>query len=304
MRYASIDIGTNTIRLLIAETDGRILNTLLRKNIITRLGDNLVSNAGLLDASAIDRTIGAVSSYTQLARDFNVPEKNVFAVATSAARKAGNGELLRSGIRSATGIDLQIISGKDEALLTSKGIMFRFKEILSDLVITDIGGGSTEIILISGGETVDMASLDLGVLYLIQNSTDDTDQLIEDSLRDHFAKMSGNFHTGIKPRLVATSATPITIASICRNTAGYDPDAVEGIDVSKNEIKKLLVELSVLTPQERLLTHRALQPGREETIVPGIKIMLSIMDHAGSDSMTVTQYGLLEGFIIDNISRY
>jgi exopolyphosphatase/guanosine-5'-triphosphate,3'-diphosphate pyrophosphatase len=169
MKYASIDIGTNTLRLLIAEPEPTVLRPILYKRVITRLGGGYTGETGIDRASA-ERTIRALEDFKRAIEDYGV--SRVFAVATSVVRRAVNRAWFLSEAFKRTGLNISVIGGNEEARLSVLGVLSvigggdggtRF--------VVDIGGGSTEFILTRGSEVVGTWSMDMGVVHLTEKTT-------------------------------------------------------------------------------------------------------------------------------------
>lgn len=164
---ASLDIGTNTFRLLIAEvTDSDTLLPIVTKRVITRLGEGLCEN-GTIQPHAMERGVEVVEYFSQIINQHKV--EKVFAVSTSVARKAKNGDKFIAQVYERTGIAIKILTGFEEALLTLKGVFSVVDDITQKSLLFDIGGGSTEFILTENNFPVKIVSISLGVVYLAEN---------------------------------------------------------------------------------------------------------------------------------------
>ncbi len=303
---ASIDIGTNTARLLIAETGNGPLVRLYREQKITRLGNGMSANGGFLTTEAITRTIDAVKGFLSACKKYEV--SGVKAVATSAARTSVNGEELVTRIGNETGIQTEIVSGEMEAYLTIRGILGTTNRMDSNCYILDIGGGSTEFSVVAGGEVKQITSLELGVLDLCGKYTL-SDIPADDELNEMEREITSRVSAGIGHtkseygfsdyEMIATSGTPLTLACICAGMGEYDPERVEGYRLTKDDIRRLMDEITKYSPERRVHIYGALEPGREEIIIPGCLILLNIMRSVDLQNLTVSESSLLEGIILD-----
>ena len=305
MRCACIDIGTNTIRLLIADlSDGRI-KKLHREQLITRLGENLKRNKGYLSEDSINRTISGIDNFLQICKRYKV--ENIHAVATSAARSSLNGDDFIKNVESVTGILPRIITGYEEALLTIRGILCTLHLDTRNIFIMDIGGGSTEYSLFREGKLVFISSIDIGVLNLAgeynveSNVSRSVMKLINSEVTEALnenIKQIVNMFDPSETVLVTTSGTPLTIASICKGLDSFDTPAIDGTLISRQSIVELLNDLANHSSLERLEKFGAIIKGRENIIIPGTVILLCSMNALGFDNMTVTENSLLEGMLL------
>ncbi len=165
--FASLDLGTNTFRLLIAEiTDSNAISPILVKSEITRLGEGLKKNASI-QPQATKRSLKVLEDFSTIIDYYKV--EKVFAVTTSAAREAKNGQDFINQIYKRTGIQARILTGTEEAELTLKGVFSVVDRTQSRNLVFDIGGGSTEFILTEGISPIKTTSISLGVLHLLEN---------------------------------------------------------------------------------------------------------------------------------------
>ena len=164
MPVAAIDIGTNTTRLIVAKVSGGSLEELERRSVITRLGEG-VDKSGVLSAAGIERVEKTLSDYREIVKRLGVTSTLV--VATSAFRDASNGgEFLRE-IERRFGFKVQLLSGNDEALLAFRGATYR-RSLMHSVLVVDIGGGSTELVLGDAAGYSFYVSLDIGAVRLTE----------------------------------------------------------------------------------------------------------------------------------------
>lgn len=300
MRIASIDIGTNTVRLLIGELSGGIVKKLLIERRITRLGEGFKKNGGTMIQSAMDRTLKALIEFKRVLEDYGVEQTR--AVATSVVRESDNGNAFKKRVKSEAGIDIEIISGEEEAEITVMGVLGSVHIPTSDCIIFDIGGGSTEYILVRENHIKCLKSLPIGVVYLtekyltdnISNDSELTvitqyiDSVLEAELKDFEIRDLNNL------TLVGTAGTPTTLAAIEQKLVPYDPQKVNGFVLSKSTVERILEMLSKMTPRERLNVP-GLEEGREDLIIAGTLTVLSTFSRFSKDRLIVSDGGLLEG---------
>jgi exopolyphosphatase/guanosine-5'-triphosphate,3'-diphosphate pyrophosphatase len=316
MKCAAVDIGTNTVRLLIAELheDGR-LEPLLYRRAITRLGGGYKDSTGIDPASA-ERTVRALEDFRETVKEAGRAPgsggvESVKAVATSVVRRARNSARFLREIRDRTGLDVSVISGEAEAALSLKGVHSVIDVGSKPLMVIDIGGGSTEFIVSKSGAFERAWSLEMGVVhlseaYLKSDPPESTGLLaMASEIRGVIEEVAALMETeGVRPSptsdgavLAGTAGTVTTLAALDQDLKEYDRDAINGYTLKKERIADIYRRLAGMT-----LTERAAQPGlekgREDLILPGAAITLSTMECFGFDSIKVSDAGLLEGILI------
>ena len=323
MECASIDIGTNTVRLLVCylDKDKKKLTPLAVKRIITRLGGSYSDKDGI-DKESAERTFEALEVFSQMINDFGVDE--VHATATSVVRRASNSKWFVDEAFKRSGIKIDVIDGDKEATLSAKGVASVLdKTITLRPFIFDIGGGSTEFI-VTDKDNDKMTvkgkwSMELGVVHLTEKylKGDSEGRLSEDelsemkkeidrvvsSVKDIMSKdgLNADDYSGeSRATLVGTAGTVTTLAAIDQEMAVYNPNKINNYVLRKDTVKVLYKHLASLTLKERE-EMLALEKGREDLIVAGAAIVLSIMNNFGFNSMRVSDAGLLEGILIDLI---
>ena len=317
MILAGIDIGTNTLRLLIADVRGGVISGLVSERIVARLGQDL-DRTGVLSRPAQDRALQALVGFTRRISDHACDA--VSAVATSALRNARNtGEFLREA-RERTGLEIRVISGEEEALLTLAGVRGALRrerlgeDPLASSVVIDIGGGSTELIVSDQGRVRHLLSLHLGAVYL-------TDSLLAHdppsegemlSLRSAVRRDLDVWEreleraAGLRPdglrALAGTAGTITTLAAMDLKLAHYDPEPINGHVLSRPALDGLVDDLRSRT-QEQRKGLPGLEPGREDIILAGAVICQEIMDRCGRQDLLVSGWGLREGIVLDLAAR-
>ncbi|MEK7851219.1 MAG: Ppx/GppA phosphatase family protein [Deltaproteobacteria bacterium] len=313
---ASIDIGTNTFRLLISElNNGGILHQKVLKREITRLGGGF-SSTGCLTEESMARGVATLSVFSALLREHKVDK--VRAVATSVVREAPNGTEFVKRVKDTTGIDVEVIDGEEEALLALKGVLSCVTVKTGDALVFDIGGGSTEYILSSHGNPLYSESLRLGVVHASETflHSDPTKEEEVENLSAHASERLRPFienlaKNGLKKRLppegmditlIGTAGTITTLAAMDQGLKSYDPSQINNYILTKERVQRHLSAISPLTLKERKKLC-ALEGGREDLIVAGTVIVLKSMEVLGFKEMLVSDGGLLEGVLIDMVQR-
>ncbi len=300
-RIAAIDLGTNTVRIMVAERSGESFEQIFSDQVITRLGEGSHEN-GKLAPEAMKRTAEGVAGLVRNADSFR-PFK-LFITATSAARDASNTGALDAMIHSATGVKLRIIPWEEEARLSLLGAKMVVGDDIGRFILFDIGGGSTEYILSAGEGKPQAAGTNLGVVRLAETYITKhpvVDNEYNDMMKEINAKVDRAF-TDIRAKgdetLVGTAGTVTSLAAIALRLVDYSPAKVNGYRLTKKIVEELRRKLFAMTLEERgRISH--ISGGREDLIVPGIGVILATMKRFGADSLIVSDYGIREGLILD-----
>lgn len=298
---AAIDLGTNTARLLLGSVDtGKIERHHVSRRI-TRLGGGFSREKGI-SREAADRTVAAMKDFAATLAEFKVTALR--AVATSAVRDAVNREAFCREVRTASGIDLEVISGETEGRLTLLGVSSGLDVVPETMLVFDVGGGSTEYTISKGDEILFSRSLPLGVVRLIEGkgTVAAMEEKIErelSALRNEMQSL-GFLDCTQNATLLGTAGTATTLAAIDIGLADYDYSKVNNYILSKEAIAGILRRLLPLAPSERLLKITGLEPGREDLIIAGTLLTLKTIELFGFSAMKVSDFGLLEGVMLDS----
>ena len=305
-KFASIDIGTNTVRLLILETDAQNdFNPVDSERVITRLGEGMDTEKRILE-NRISTTLAVLSNFRDRCRAHgDIP---IQAVATSAVREAENGDEFVQRARELTGIRIQVIPWEEEARLTLEGVLWKIPHQNKKILAFDIGGGSTEFILSRGNKIAATAGTRLGTVRLtekfITRHPVDPDELR--NLEDHLSKSL----TSVKERLaefdpellIGTAGTVTTLAALDKNIYPYDTEKIHGTLLPLERVQRLMDELKSKSIEERLAL-KPMEPGREDLIIAGTAIALETMKAFGCQTLRVCEYGLREGILLNSLKQ-
>lgn len=299
MIIASIDIGTNTIILLIAEVDigNNKISPLYNKQRIPRIGKGL-SPGKPISESKIGELLEILEDYNEIIKKFN--SEKIFITATNALRIAYNRNEIKKLIKDKLDLDVKIISGEEEAELTFKGAVFQFNDNYNSVVI-DIGGGSTEIIYGNKDKIVFKKSYQTGVVTAKEKFLKHSPPMpveistFQNELEQVFNDIKGKDFS-IK-RAIAIAGTPTTLAAIKLNLHEYDENFLEGYILNCNEIQNLISELSGLNDAEIIKRFRAVVKGREDVILNGAIILIFLMQLMGIDEVLVSTKGIRYGAV-------
>jgi exopolyphosphatase/guanosine-5'-triphosphate,3'-diphosphate pyrophosphatase len=306
---ASIEIGSNSIRMLIAEqgTSGTALIPILRKRAITRLGEDFNKNlSSTLKPGPMARSIATLKEFLEIANRFGVASP--IAVATGVVREATNRDAFIALMAEQLGCEIEIISGQEEARLTEIGVLSSFRPGPQSVGIFDLGGGSTEFILKNGGKTT-YVSVPLGVVTSMETylASDPPKDREISRLSEHIQDICDRKLAALRELkneacvLLGTGGTVVTLGAIIHGVSGknFSEKTLHGLSVGKNAAEDLFENLKDLPAVERLSTV-GLEPGREDIILPGTLIIVKFMDYFKKNEIIVSYSDLLEGILIQH----
>ena len=302
-RVAAIDCGTNSIRLLIAEagTDGGLVE-LDRRTEIVRLGQG-VDATGEFHPDALDRTFAATDAYAALIRDAGVPSSRIRFVATSASRDARNREVFFAGIRDRLGVTPEVITGDTEAQLSFAGALSRVQPGAEPVLVMDIGGGSTELILGSAAGVVQSAvSLDIGSVRLTERFLR-TNPPAPQAVDEAAAYVDGLLdRTGLDLSAVGTwigvAGTATTLAGVHLRLEQYDREQVHGAVLPVPALHALFDQLVGSTVAD-IRALPSMHPGRADVVTAGTLIAVRIADRLPVAGLLVSESDILDGTALE-----
>jgi exopolyphosphatase / guanosine-5'-triphosphate,3'-diphosphate pyrophosphatase len=302
MVLATIDVGTNTALLLIAGVgpDGR-LAALDERAEITRLGRG-IGAGGALGAEGIRATLGALRGYAELARAHGA---RIAAVGTEALRRAPNGADFLRPAAEILGVPIEVIDGEREAALTFRAVAESFPDASrGQLIVVDIGGGSTEIVLAQGGHQTLARSLPLGSVRLTEQNVRH-DPVTADELRALRAAVASGL-AGIQfPRaatLVGVAGTVTSLAAMAESMATYDPARVHRYRLSRAQLEAQIALLATSRQAERERIV-GLDPRRADVILAGAIILEGIAAAADATEVQVSDRGIRWGLAHELAAR-
>ena len=304
---ASIEIGSNSIRMLIAEqgASDTLLIPMLRKRAITRLGEDFNRNrSGTLKPEPMARSIATLKEFLGIANRFGVASP--IAVATGVVREATNRDTFIAVMAEQLECEVDVISGQEEARLTEMGVLSSFRPRPQSVGIFDLGGGSTEFILRNEDKTA-YVSVPLGVVtsmetYLVSDPPKDKEIR---RLSKHIQDMCDTRLAALRELrseefvLLGTGGTVVTLGAMIHGVSGdnFSEESLQGLSIGKNTAENLFENLKDVPAVERL-SSVGLEPGREDIILPGTLIILKFMDYFRKDEIIVSYSDLLEGILI------
>ena len=307
-RFAALDLGTNNCRLLVAEPRSGGFEVVDSFSRITRLGEGLAASERLSEP-AMARTLAALKICRRIMRRNDVIMTRC--VATEACRRARNGEEFIERVRRVTGIDLEILGQDEEARLALLGCLPLIDEDAEQLLMVDIGGGSTEVMWldrgrpIQGGRAGLALSLPVGVVTLAESFHHDTDP-------HRYAGMVGHARELLRARrserrgppglnggrvqMLGTSGTVTTLAAVYLGLERYDRRKVDGICMPFSAINEVALTLRGLDDGARA-AHPCIGAGRADLVVAGCAILDAIHETWPVRSLRVADRGVREGIL-------
>lgn len=300
---AAVDVGTNSVRLIVIDPDGR---TLAREMEITRLGHG-VDRRGHLDDAALERTLEVIARYREAWESHGAAAVRI--AATSAIRDAQDRDRFFTGVREITGRQAHVLSGDEEAATTFTGVTSRL-DLPGPLTVIDVGGGSTELIVGDEDGRCDAAvSLQLGCVRLAERHlandppTDAELAAGRDEAADALRRGASELRErGRDPRdaasLVGVAGTVTTLVALHLGLERYDATAIHGARLPAEEVRRLTAELAGMTSAERAELG-PMAPGREDVIVAGAVVLDAALDVLEADAVTASEADILDGLALE-----
>lgn len=292
MNVGAVDIGTNSVRLLICDAAGQALE---RDMVITRLGQG-VDRTGALDAAAIQRTTQVLQGYRERLAQHRVTR--VRATATSAARDASNRELFFAAAEGALGTRPELLSGHEEAALSFRGATSGLARAKGPFLVIDIGGGSTEFVL--GTEAPEaMTSVPMGCVRMTERYIAADPPLAQElsscaqACRAIVSEVAREIPVQRAHVTIGLAGTVTSLASLAIGSTRYDPSLTHHSRLTRERVVQLCDTLSRAHVQER----RAMlaEPKRAEVIVAGAVVLRTIMQELEIDELMVSETDILDG---------
>ena len=310
-RIAAIDIGTNSFHLLVAAVDPKLrtFRIIQAEKATTRLGER-DPETGELTEAAMQRGLETLRQFRDVAASHRVEQ--IVTAATSAVREAPNGRDFLQTILDDLGMEVDLVSGPEEARLIYLGVLSGMPFGDRPHLLLDIGGGSTELILADGRDARALTSTRVGAVRLQRDFVRDDPMppqrrsflqaFIQGSLEPAVDKVRRRIKPGETPVLVATSGTAMAIGSLAASEEERPPRKLHGYRVTRQSLNQVVDRLITMTPAQR----RELAPindRRAEIIVPGALILQTTMKMLGVEEFVLSERALREGLIVDWMLR-
>ncbi len=298
MRISAIDIGTNTVLLLVADVQGTALRPVEHGHSIARLGQGVDEHRNITQ-EAMDRVGKVLDEYVAISKAHSAEQ--IVVCGTSALRDARNRDEFLRYVRKQLGLNVKILSGKEEAELTYMGALSEFPgQQQGEFAVIDIGGGSTEVIAGTRSAISASVSLDIGCVRL-------TERFLKEAPPEPSAmkqcsamilELSGSLPI-MRPSamLIGVAGTATTLAAIDLNLTHYDPLRVSGHVLSLTAIQRIFDQLSVKSLDE-LKAVPQIHAGRADIILAGVIILIELIKKMGRDEITISDRGLRYGFAL------
>jgi exopolyphosphatase / guanosine-5'-triphosphate,3'-diphosphate pyrophosphatase len=297
-RVAAFDCGTNSLRLLIADLDPGTgeMTELVREMRIVRLGQG-VDRTGRISDESMARTFAALDEYAALVADHH-PELMRFC-ATSAARDAANAAEFMAGVEERLGVVPEVIDGDEEASASFAGVARVLGEAESPVLVVDIGGGSTELILGGSGPTETTAqSLDIGSVRMTERHLHDdppTAEQVAAARADIDGVLDGcRIDPGQARTVVGVAGTVTTVAAGVLGLTAYDRDRIHLARLSRDDVHATVDALLAMTVAERTAAGYV-HPGRADVIGAGALILDCVLQRTSVDQLVVSESDILDG---------
>lgn len=294
---AAINIGTNTLRLLIGCVKDDKIIRILTDRVVIRLGKNIEKTA-LISAENCEKSIKYLLKFKEICNKYGV--NKVFTVGTSVLRDAKNSEEFIKTVKEKVGFDIKVISGDEEAELTLKGVLSGLSITPKyPIFIVDVGGGSTEWIYYNKS-VLNKGSINIGSLRLFEKfvKSDPPSEFELNRLIEYIKKEISKEITfgGQIETCIVTGGTATSVASIDMQLEQYKGDVVHSHSISLESLKKIYTNI-IKIPQSERLKIKGLEIERSDIIISGIAILISIMERINCDSFLISDYGILEGML-------
>lgn len=298
-RKAVIDIGTNSIKFILAEMgkDGQFA-AVMDKNNIAQLGEGL-KETGKISPEAMARNCAAIKEFAETARANGADE--IFAVGTMALRKASNTADFVKMVKDETKVEIRVIPGDEEAKYSYLAVVSGIDLGQGKLAIIDTGGGSTEFVFGEGDRLDRRFSLELGAIRITEEflkADPVTAEGVSAAAKSIDAFLAENGVNGKVDKLVGMGGGITSMASVMFEMVDYDPDRVQGSTLSLAEVEKQIAMYSARTIEQRR-SIVGLQPKRADTILASALIVRGIMLRLAADGLTVSDRGLRHGLLYD-----
>ena len=298
-RVAAIDCGTNSVRLLVADVDraaGR-LSDVDRRLEIVRLGQG-VDATGRLATTALARTFRVLRSYQQIIGEASASAVRL--VATSAIRDAANAGEFVAGVRGILGIEPEVLSGEDEALLSFTGATAELTREAAPYLVTDIGGGSTEFVLGDPGAVTAAVSVNIGCVRMTERHLrhdppgDDEIAAARADIDAALDVVAGKIPVSEARTLVGLAGSVTTVAALDLGLDAYQPEKIHHARISVEAVRAVTASLLAQTRAERARLP-VMHPGRVDVIGGGALVLTRIMDRFGFGEVLVSEHDILDG---------
>ena len=295
VKLASIDLGSNSTRLLIAEVDDQGFNVLIRKHVVTKMSEN-TELTGVISTEAFKRVNSTLRDFKKLLIANDVDD--VFVVGTAALRDAKNSDEIIENIRRKYDFEVEVLSGHEEGITTSIGVL-HFMENTENFLIIDIGGRSTEFIYEFENKIISK-SLNLGVVTLSEKYFSNLpigQELIDEAKLKIETELS-QLDIKDKKNVIGVSGTVLSLASIFLNQQNFNEEELHKIKIDTDNVQEINKRILKMTEAEIITKFRGIDPKRASTITSGIFLLEIILSHYSNSPIIISKNDILEGLIL------
>jgi len=301
MIASAVDIGTNSVRLLVAQKDDGAWRDILRTVEITRLGEG-VNHTRTIKPEAMERTLAVLTKYKELMDRHGVQKSRV--ISTSAMRDAENAADFIGLVKERLGLDIEVISGEEEGQLTFAGATGADSIVSGDEValVVDVGGGSTEYIYGRSGQVFNTKSIDIGSVRLTELFLKHDPPLAEEIMaaRDMIKRFTEPIFKEVADEnpsvMVAVAGTVTQLSAVHHRVVPYDPEKIHGSKITIVELKNLLANLASLDVGGRKALP-GMHPERADVIVAGTLILDETMSELCFPEIVISEKDILDGVL-------
>jgi exopolyphosphatase/guanosine-5'-triphosphate,3'-diphosphate pyrophosphatase len=295
VKLASIDLGSNSTRLLIAEVDDQEFNALIRKHVVTKMSEN-IEQTGVISTEAFKRVNSTLRDFKKLLIANDVDD--VFVVGTAALRDAKNSDEIIENIRNKYDFEVEVLSGHEEGITTSVGVL-HFMQNTENFLIIDIGGRSTEFIYEYENKIVSK-SLNLGVVTLSEKyfSNLPIGQELIDKAKLKIETELSQLDINDKKNVIGVSGTALSLASIFLDQENFNEEELHEIKIDIDNVQEINKRILKMTEAEIITKFRGIDPKRASTITSGIFLLEIILSHYSNSPIIISKNDILEGLIL------
>ena len=295
VKLASIDLGSNSTRLLIAEVNDQGLNVLTRMHIVTKMSEK-IEQTGVISTEAFKRVNSALRNFKKLLIENDVDD--VFVVGTAALRDAKNSDEIIQNIRRKYEFEVEVLSGHEEGITTSIGVL-HFMQNTENFLIIDIGGRSTEFIYEFENKIISK-SLNLGVVTLSEKYFSNLpigQELIDEAKLKIETELS-QLDIKDKKNVIGVSGTALSLASIFLDQQNFNEEELHEIKIDTDNVQEINKRILKMTEAEIITKFRGIDPKRASTITSGIFLLEIILSHYSNSPIIISKNDILEGLIL------
>ena len=294
VKLASIDLGSNSTRILIAEVIGEKFDVLERVHVVTKMSEN-IEQSKEISIQAYKRVDSALRNFKKLLIKNDVDD--VFVVGTAALRDAKNANKVIENIRKKYDFEVEVLSGHDEGITTSIGVLHFMKKI-ENFLIVDIGGRSTEFIYEFGNRMIS-ESLNLGVVTLTEKyfSNLPTSSNLSDEAKLNIQTELSKLNINNTKKVIGVSGTALSLASIFLDQQKFNEEELHEVEIDIDNVQEIKNRLLKMTEAEIITQFKGIDPKRAATIISGVFLLEQILNRY-SNSIIISKNDILEGLIL------